>query len=362
MQNPSELDMPTKGPFENIIEHNDILIHSKPLQFPDDDEDEEEVEEESEEEKSKIPRECLICLSEYPTCDFVTVGCEHLYCHECLIGYLASLINNGMVQQIHCPFPNCLVSPTQSRLRKLLSPEMYSKYLEFLAMIELRLNPNARWCPIKTCSAAIVCDPEEITKSSLVVCHKCHHRFCFGCRGEFHGQTACPKPEEQNVLDEDQFQQYLDNMKNKVKPCPRCSAQILKNSGCNQMTCVSCHYRFCWLCLQTCIDGRSHFSAGTCKGFWFSAADTLDEAKHLEELRRQRRKNRTAWQKTKDAGKSALTIAVAVPIGIVAGVLVAGAAVVFLAFAIPTVMLRALVPGRHKRRKPQPRGKAHDNS
>ena len=30
--------------------------------------------------------------------------------------------------------------------------------------------------------------------------------------------------------------------------CPLCRTKILKDGGCNQMTCGFCQYEFCWLC------------------------------------------------------------------------------------------------------------------
>lgn len=41
-----------------------------------------------------------------------------------------------------------------------------------------------------------------------------------------------------------------------IKPCPRCSAYIIKmNDGsCNHMTCAVCGCEFCWLCMKEISD------------------------------------------------------------------------------------------------------------
>ena len=41
-----------------------------------------------------------------------------------------------------------------------------------------------------------------------------------------------------------------------VKPCPRCSALIVKmdDGSCNHMTCAVCGAEFCWLCMKEISD------------------------------------------------------------------------------------------------------------
>jgi len=33
-----------------------------------------------------------------------------------------------------------------------------------------------------------------------------------------------------------------------MKSCPKCRAPIIRDGGCNHMTCGRCHYEFCWMC------------------------------------------------------------------------------------------------------------------
>ena len=54
-----------------------------------------------------------------------------------------------------------------------------------------------------------------------------------------------------------------------TRRCPRCRAPILKNGGCNAMTCGSCRLHFCWACMRPmeqcghmrCANGAPHGNA-----------------------------------------------------------------------------------------------------
>ena len=48
-----------------------------------------------------------------------------------------------------------------------------------------------------------------------------------------------------------------------AKKCPGCKTKILREYGCNKMTC-SCGTKFCWLCLKNITqEGYNHFSDET---------------------------------------------------------------------------------------------------
>ena len=91
---------------------------------------------------------------------------------------------------------------------------------------------------------------------SYVVCNVV---MCFKCSRQYH-QGRCRKGTVEKG-----FRVWKRNKKN-VKQCPRCKFlpvdfvamikhitgkfAIEKTRGCNHMTCVKCHYQFCWLCLK----------------------------------------------------------------------------------------------------------------
>ena len=79
---------------------------------------------------------------------------------------------------------------------------------------------------------------------------ECGERFCFGCNKDAHKPVDCDLLQTwMDCLSE--YENIADNnwMKVNTKKCPKCKVPIEKNHGCMHMTCSSCNYEFCWLCL-----------------------------------------------------------------------------------------------------------------
>jgi len=51
------------------------------------------------------------------------------------------------------------------------------------------------------------------------------------------------------------------------KNCPKCKVPIEKNSGCMHMTCYSCRYDFCWLCMGDYKKHQEETGIGLCNSF-----------------------------------------------------------------------------------------------
>ena len=54
-----------------------------------------------------------------------------------------------------------------------------------------------------------------------------------------HGDIACSKVSLDN---------WIDGGMNNVHRCPKCASIFEKMSGCSEMECSVCHYKWCWVC------------------------------------------------------------------------------------------------------------------
>ncbi|OHS95882.1 hypothetical protein TRFO_10293 [Tritrichomonas foetus] len=65
-----------------------------------------------------------------------------------------------------------------------------------------------------------------------------------------------------------------DYIKQITKKCPKCKTPIMRNEGCNQMTCSRCNFQFCWCCGE---DWKTHSDHFICTKYKDSVADNKSE-------------------------------------------------------------------------------------
>lgn len=70
------------------------------------------------------------------------------------------------------------------------------------------------------------------------------------------------------------------------KNCPKCKSPIEKNMGCMHMTCYSCKYEFCWLCMGDYRKHQQETGIGLCNSF--ADLQKVNRAKESEMKERSR--------------------------------------------------------------------------
>lgn len=99
------------------------------------------------------------------------------------------------------------------------------------------LKDDEQWiaCPSATCRSGATMEDGHI-----FTCQECQYRYCFDCDIQMHEEQSCTeyqeglKREPEKVREEELS---LAKVKAVSKPCPNCSTNIDKFTGCDHVTC-----------------------------------------------------------------------------------------------------------------------------
>lgn len=205
---------------------------------------------------------CQICLNNCPSTDgFPLSTCGHTFCRDCIKGYVELKVQEAAVRSLLCPFlpsasgggeppsagldSGCAREVADADVEALGGEALLEKLRRFRAM---RQDETYRECP--QCATQV---PGGSARNPSMMCSQCGLTFCF-VHSNAHPGQSCRQYE---------FSQRLHTLRGTLavarvaRTCPGCGARIVKDGGCNHMTCAYCRANFCWLC------GRQmHGSAG----------------------------------------------------------------------------------------------------
>lgn len=220
---------------------------------------------------SGTQQECPLCLTEWPVENFPDVStCDHRSCLSCLQMYLKIEITESRIN-IACP--ECSEKFHPNDIKFILQDEvLMQKYEDFMVRRVLVADPDARWCPAPDCGYAVIA--KECAGCPKIKCERpgCDTFFCYHCKQYWHPNKTCDTARAERALNDRSgsvtYSHDAESQKDYIKPCPRCSAFIMKmNDGsCNHMTCPVCGAEFCWLCMKE-ISDLHYLSPSGCT-FW----------------------------------------------------------------------------------------------
>ncbi|XP_034943250.1 E3 ubiquitin-protein ligase RNF14-like [Chelonus insularis] len=195
--------------------------------------------------------------------------CLHIFCKDCIAGYLEVRIKDGSVMNICCPEDKCKSEALPGQIKDLVSPELFAKYDSILLTTTLDTMLDIVYCPRRHCQYPVSKEPNE----KMASCPACNYVFCIYCKMVYHGIEPCKialgdkqklvneylnGSQEQKKQLENRYGQKLkflvenilsENwLHNNSRNCPHCKAAIEKLDGCNKMTCNKCNTYFCWTC------------------------------------------------------------------------------------------------------------------
>eukprot|EP01027_Heterolobosea_sp_BB2_P017786 GEZU01025161.1.p1 GENE.GEZU01025161.1~~GEZU01025161.1.p1 ORF type:complete len:696 (+),score=61.61 GEZU01025161.1:48-2135(+) len=200
--------------------------------------------------EAEMVSECQVCFSHYTISEMLRpCKCDHAFCVHCWKAHFSHSIKERKlffdpVTQyctIKCIGHKCeegVLDPNS--IKKLVSPELFSKYEDIACEKALFLRSNGVSCPHPSCGAVMIPPDDESIK--CLRCYHCKNLFCRDCHTGWHEGKTC----KQNMLALDP-QSFL-KIHEITRQCPKCNTNIEKNDGCNHMRCSNCGHQFCWIC------------------------------------------------------------------------------------------------------------------
>ncbi|DBA01793.1 TPA: hypothetical protein N0F65_002909 [Lagenidium giganteum] len=167
---------------------------------------------------------CQICYENVAVSKaFQLTRCDHLFCEDCLKGYLEFKISEGQVYPTcfhECPEdsenPVCSADIAPEDIQDVVSAAAWEKYTTFKFNKE---NKNARQCPY--CDHSQLCKGEDQPEE---VCASCGGEFCF-VHSNAHKGRSCAEYEQKMVA----IDKLNHAMINEIsKPCPGCDNYVEK--------------------------------------------------------------------------------------------------------------------------------------
>ncbi|XP_067950008.1 E3 ubiquitin-protein ligase RNF216-like isoform X2 [Watersipora subatra] len=211
------------------------------------------------EEETQCMVECGCCYTDSNVAEMVQCSECHLFCFDCMNRYAEEAIHGQGKSTLLCMATDCDASFPRSQMERALSDSILQKFDERIQQESLSMAdlPNLVRCPGCNYAAEIVEDNQQV-----FICPNCEKLTCRHCQVDWdeHQGLTCSQVEKQ---DETKLRtKYEERMtKAKIRECPRCKAPLVKDGGCNKVTC-RCGGVICYICRKPEIQ-YTHFCQHT---------------------------------------------------------------------------------------------------
>ena len=246
-------------------------------------------------------------MDEIPISDSVPCGGGHLFCRDCLRNYVKSILFGVGKSTLACLGEGCEASFSTSDLGFIDQKSMRSleerQQKEMLALAFGHVkDERLHHCPSCNFPCLVPASTQQF------VCYQCKKESCQYCGVDWKKHMdygyVCDDVEGD---DESKIRKKTEEAMTAalVRTCPQCSVDVLKESGCNHMTC-RCGFQFCYVCRR---NWSGHQSGVAC----VQSAEATDAQKIESERARGEREREQLGVKDRkkiggDAGASGLPI------------------------------------------------------
>ncbi|KAI4219412.1 MAG: hypothetical protein L6R36_008339 [Xanthoria steineri] len=222
-----------------------------------------EAAEEQELRDNKQVLECGSCFDEVPInkVTFCNGDEPHSACFECATTWVKTRIGESRYQLPCIVGAACKATYSRHERMRFLEPQMIEKLerLEQQTCLREANLPNLEECPF--CDFAAECPPVEVDKEFRCGNTECQKISCRKCKVATHIPLSCEEFKKENGLTE---RHQIEEARTQalLRQCPKCKKMILKEGGCNKMSCP-CGAFICDYCGKDITkEVYAHFSDG----------------------------------------------------------------------------------------------------
>lgn len=184
-------------------------------------------------------KECSICAEELALVNFpnrITTGCAHdsSCCLTCLSQSIGVQIETIQWDQISCP--ECPELLSFENVKTFASEGDFDRYDKNALLSYISNDPNFTNCLGPNCGAGQI--HQNGDAQPIMTCGSCNFKTCFIHKMPWHTGLTCAQHDAQQRKGASKQEQKSQRLiKKATKKCPSCDVPILKNKGCDHMTC-----------------------------------------------------------------------------------------------------------------------------
>ncbi|KAF7134121.1 hypothetical protein CNMCM5793_005750 [Aspergillus hiratsukae] len=208
--------------------------------------------------------ECQCCYSDIPPNRAITCEGEnvHFFCFSCIRKSAETQIGL-MKYQLQCfDTSGCQAGFPRSEIKKVLGSSMMAKLdaLQQLDEISRASIEGLESCPF--CEFKAICPPVEEDREFRCCNPSCEVVSCRLCKDTAHVPKTCEEAKKERGISERHLVEEAMS-EALIRNCPRCKVKIVKEFGCNKMTCPKCRCCMCYLCKKDITrEQYAHFGYG----------------------------------------------------------------------------------------------------
>lgn len=200
--------------------------------------------------------ECQCCFSDAPMNRVVCCSNDdfHFFCHECIRNLVSNEVGMSRFRVTCMDASGCKALFAKEQLRLVLDKKIIGRldYMEQQAEIVSANIDGLSECPF--CDFKAICPPAEEDREFRCLKPDCEKVSCRLCDEETHIPKSCEEAKKEKGLPaRHQIEEAMSEAL--IRQCPKCKVKIIKEDGCNKMTCTKCGSMMCYVCKKD-ITGR----------------------------------------------------------------------------------------------------------